>query len=427
MSPFGRACPKRFFSENFVAHLIAHFVETRWMRGPALWLIGILSPLISAWGQPSTLEWVQAFPATSPPPEFDAAATYDSKRQVMVMFGGSGIPLSAQTWEWNGASWNQRTAPGPEARVGSALAFDSARGVSVLFGGHNNNQQKVRDTWEWNGVAWQFRTTNGPVQRADHTMVYDMERKRTVLYGGFINLDTFLPAETWEWDGNTWERVGVDGPPLRRYEHAMAYDAKRKVALLFGGVASADGTNVNLPTDTWAWDGSAWRQVATTGPSGRYRPKMVYDSQREVVVLFGGEPPEDVHTELTDVWEWNGSRWSLQTATGVGGRDLPAVVYDSTRQEIVRYGGNADDVNHQFKVYDDTWILRLRQTWVDFSYLGNETGEFATPFNTLHEGSDFAPAGTILNIKAGSSPETLQLIKPVTIQAIGGPVIVGHP
>src|ERR1700757_5239780 len=96
MSPFGRACPKRFFSENFVAHLIAHLVETRWVRGPALWLIWASLPLISAWGQPSTLEWVQAFPATSPLPEFDAAATYDSKRQVMVMFGGTIIPPSNQ-------------------------------------------------------------------------------------------------------------------------------------------------------------------------------------------------------------------------------------------------------------------------------------------------------------------------------------------
>jgi len=392
-----------------------------------LLLVWLLLPLTSARSQPSTLEWVRRFPLTSPPPKFDIAATYDSKRQVVVTFGGSGNPLNDQVWEWNGESWNQINGPGgygPEARVGSAMAFDSFRGVSVLFGGYNSAQQDIRDTWEWNGIFWVFRTTNGPAPRKDHAMAYDSDRKTTVLYGGDIGVATFLPAETWEWDGNIWVRAGTNGPPLRRYYHALAYDTKRKVTILFGGIASLDGANVNFPTDTWAWDGTGWRQVATTGPSGRYRPKMVYDAQREVVVLFGGEHAADLHTELTDVWEWNGSQWSLQTAAGVGGRYLPAVTYDSTRKEIVQFGG-ADFVNQQFTVYDDTWILRLRETWVDFSYTGNETGEFATPFNTLQKGVNFAPPGTIVKIKAGSTPETLQLIKPVTIEAIGGPVTIG--
>lgn len=236
---------------------------------------------------------------------------------------------------------------------------------------------------------------------------------------------TFLPAETWEWDGSTWLRAGVNGPPLRRYDHAMAYDAKRKVTILFGGTASADGANPGFPTDTWTWDGTAWTRVATSGPSGRYRPKMVYDSQREVVVLFGGEHADDLHVESTAVWEWNGSQWLLQTSAGVEGRYLPAAVYDSSRREIVRFGGAADDVNHQFTIYDDTWVLRLRETWVDFGYAGNETGGFATPFNTLQEAAAFAPSGTIVNIKTGSSSEKLQLSKPMTINAIGGPAIIG--
>jgi hypothetical protein len=392
-----------------------------------LLLVWSLFPLASAWSQPSTFAWLQAFPAASPPPEFDATASYDSKRQVMVMFGGTVIPtttsLSDQTWEWNGGSWNRATGPGPEGRVGSAMVFDSSRGVSVLFGGHNNNQQKINDTWEWNGTAWQFRTTNGPVQRADHAMVYDSDRKRTVMYGGYIGLRTYLPAETWEWDGNIWQRVGVNGPPLSRTAHAMAYDAKRKVTLLFGGAASQDGLTENTPTDTWAWDGTGWSRKATTGPSARYYPKMVYDSQREVVVLLGGLDTN--RNTLTDVWEWNGSRWSPRSTAGLSERDEPAAVFDSSRRQIVLFGGSTV-INKALKIYDETWILALRETWVDFSFLGNETGEFATPFNTLREGADFAPAGTIVKIKTGSTSETLTVTKSITIQAIGGPVVIGR-
>ena len=40
------------------------------------------------------------------------------------------------------------------------------------------------------------------------------------------------------------------------------------------------------------------------GPGARFAHAMAYDSQREVVVLFGGAPTPG--TALDDTWEWNG-------------------------------------------------------------------------------------------------------------------------
>lgn len=401
------------------------------MNNPArtLLLVWLLLPLTSAWSQPSRFEWVRRFPPSSPPALIESAATYDSKRQLMVMFGGNAVTYNDQVWEWNGESWNQVRPPGrygPDARTSSAMAFDSDRGVCVLFGGFGNRQERsglFRDTWEWNGNFWKLRSTNGPSARVDHAMAYDLDRKRTVLYGGYAGVPS--SAETWEWDGTEWMSAGVRGPPLRRYFHAMVYDAKRKVTLLFGGGGEApfDGADIAVPTDTWAWDGTEWNRVATSGPSGRFRPKMVYDSQREVVVLLGGWINFNV---LTDVWEWNGTQWSEQSVSGLSKRDFPVVTYDSARKQITLFGGATEGSKGEFIKYDETWVLHLRETWVDFNYGGLQTGAFVTPFNTLRQAVEFAPPGTIVKIKAGSTPETLQLTKPATIEAIGGPVIIGH-
>src|SRR5262249_30813577 len=68
--------------------------------------------------------------------------------------------------------------------------------------------------------------------------------------------------DMWIFDGAAWTSVPSSQGPSSRVRHAMtAQDGK---VLLFGGA------HVNEPVgDTWAWDGVAWAQVATTGPSAR--------------------------------------------------------------------------------------------------------------------------------------------------------------
>lgn len=44
--------------------------------------------------------------------------------------------------------------------------------------------------------------------------------------------------------------------PDARSSHSIAYDAKRKKVVLFGGL-----TNLEAVNDTWLWDGKSWKQV----------------------------------------------------------------------------------------------------------------------------------------------------------------------
>jgi hypothetical protein len=199
---------------------------------------------------------------------------YDAARGVMVLFGGTAIGTpNGETWEWNGATWTQRTGTGPSPRYGHAVVYDSARGVTVLFGGLIGSIPGTPngETWEWNGAAWTQRMVSGPSPRSQHAMAYDAVRGVSVMFGGTSGGSTGLNGETWEWNGADWTQRMVSGPSPRS-QHAMVYDASSGVSVLFGGFV-----------------GTAWARQMVNGPSGRSGHAMAYDAARATTVLFGGE------------------------------------------------------------------------------------------------------------------------------------------
>jgi hypothetical protein len=136
-------------------------------------------------------------------------------------------------------------------------------------------------------------------------------------------------------NAQTWTQISATGPSGRRY-HAMAYDSQRGVAVMFGGASGTSGSS--FLGDTWEWNGTTWSQRATTGPSSRSGPKMAYDSQRGVTVLFGGRDANSVAS--ADTWEWNGNLWTLRASTGPSARSNHTMAYDSQRGVIVLFGGS---------------------------------------------------------------------------------------
>ena len=154
-----------------------------------------------------------------------------------MLFGGqdtSGWPFG-DTWEWDGESWTERSAlsVSPEARTLFAMSYDSAREVAVLFGGQLGSNVLAEDTWEWDGESWTERQseTPPPAARSFHAMSYDEERGVTHLFGGYSEGD--ISSELWEWNGDAWRHLEPFGPaPSARTIPAMIYDKARKETLL---------------------------------------------------------------------------------------------------------------------------------------------------------------------------------------------------
>jgi hypothetical protein len=196
------------------------------------------------------------------------------------------------TFEWDGNAW---TTFGSEftTRDRAAMAYDTARAVAVLYGGIEPDEPEALDeTWERVGTDWVEREVDGPGKLASHAMAYDAHRQVTVMQW----TDT-VNCVTAEWNGVTWTTRLLPGPLVG--DAAMVYDSDRQVCVLFGGRGHAGARD-----ETWEYDGESWTEVDTpVAPPRRRNHAMAYDSARKVIVLFGGLDNDD--EPLNDTWEFS--------------------------------------------------------------------------------------------------------------------------
>ena len=143
-----------------------------------------------------------------------------------------------------------------------------------------------------------------PEARADATAALTSDGRSLLVFGG----DTALPVcgqspkrahtdETWLLDTacGGWSRIEGAGPSARA-RHAMATDAARNRALLFGGRTRSGTTGpYELFADVWAFDFAAasWSALATSGdaPSPRYNASVVVAG--DTLYVFGGSTSPD--------------------------------------------------------------------------------------------------------------------------------------
>ena len=181
-------------------------------------------------------------------------------------------------------------------------------------------------------------------------MVYDPVRHVIVLFGGYSgNPANLYLNDTWEFNGTNWQQVNTPQSPSGRNHHAMVYDSQRRVVVLFGGRSAADPQL----DDTWEYNGATWTQVSPAqSPGGRESHAMAYDGERHMTVLFGGTA--NGSDPLGDTWEYDGSNWiPASTVFHPSARFAFPMVYDSSRDKILLYGGGYGD--GRFTILGETW------------------------------------------------------------------------
>ena len=126
-----------------------------------------------------------------------------------------------------------------------------------------------------------------------------------------------------------------------RNGHSMVYDSDRRVVVLFGG---ADATHVC--GDTWQWDGErrVWLLVTAEGPEPRTFAAFAYDERRHEAILFGGNrvlfgKGDQGDTFLADTWRLRKKRWMRIETVGPSPRAEAAMAYDQDRERVVLFGG----------------------------------------------------------------------------------------
>ena len=280
------------------------------------------------------------------------AFAYDAANQRSVRASGirtkSSFSIVSTTQAWNGRGWSTISGAVVNANgaglTGSAMAYDSARERLVMFGGYDPGQPQVGNggyrnyTRELEGTTWVDKSSSGIAARRHHAMAYDAKNGVVVVFGGFNGSEL---GDTRLWDGTSWSNPGPANSPSPRSKHMMAYDSVREEVVLFGGTTGA--------AETWVWDGADWTQrMPVTSPSGRNAGAMCFDSVREEVVLFGGS------SGSSQTWTWDGTNWTEEDPVTVpAGRRDHGMVFDTVRGVAVMMGKNGSATNDPVGL--ETW------------------------------------------------------------------------
>ena len=266
---------------------------------------------------------------------------YDALRGMVYML----LPDAYITYmaEWNGYRYTEIEPCIDELERGYEMAYFGSRQYTLRFGGrfHREYYGRYGDprTLSFDGVDWSVRAKEGPEVRSYHAMTWDEARDNVVLFGGAHKQadDTIVMFDDmWVFDGQAWTEIAKDGPGAR-FGHAMAFDEKRRVVVLFGG-ETADG----VKADTWEWNGVTWSRAAVSaaagdGPAARCFCRLVYDGNRGKVLMMGGRDGYTGYKEkYSDVWEWDGKSWTMLSATGPD--DIAGAAYDPVRGRVVVSG-----------------------------------------------------------------------------------------
>ncbi|MHA2233199.1 MAG: Kelch repeat-containing protein, partial [Candidatus Hodarchaeales archaeon] len=200
-----------------------------------------------------------------------------------------------------------------------------------------------------------------PRERGQHAMVFDQANQKTILFGG--SWDTMTSGfqqlgDTWAYDysNNLWMELAPSTHPSARDSHAMVYDSNTNQTILFGGG----------PRDTWVYDypRNTWIQkFPGTAPPSLYWNAMVYDPVNQKTILFGGMSEGIVGD---DFWAYDSATntWTeLNPPLKPDARYGHTMVYDLANQKVILFGGN-----HPTGYKADTWAYDyLNNTWVELN------------------------------------------------------------
>lgn len=244
--------------------------------------------------------WKKIDTSVSPPPLYGASLTFDPNRNKVVLFGGYNEGgLHNETWEFDGDNWyliNTKNSPAP--RMNSAMSYSPFIDKIVLYSGSKSGEP-VADTWLYDGQDWVQASLlevlpNNPLPSMSSTFVSSQEQQGLLLISQ-------LKEDIYVYDGD-WRKSSMTLPltPIPRF-----FQMSSNSDTLYYFYASGAQDTI----DVWKYESSEWINVNTdVKPVSRKHHTIVYDSQREVYVMFGGVDPDG--KVLNELWEFDGVTWT---------------------------------------------------------------------------------------------------------------------
>jgi hypothetical protein len=236
-----------------------------------------------------------------PAPRFGHAATIDTRRRRLVLYGGFGAAGAlTDLWAFEPlrVGW-QRLAErvvGPGPRAGACAAYDEVEDRFLLAFG-STGTARTNEIWSFRFADEIWEEIGPPLgrppARQDGACFWDATTRRLIVYGG--QGEGFL-ADAWQFslERRSWSQVPAGRLPAAA--GAATAVADDRTALLFGG-KSAGGYFAGWMLDLASGEASSLLGDGG-GPPPRAGGAAVYSSDTGRFYLFGGANPG----ELADFW-----------------------------------------------------------------------------------------------------------------------------
>ncbi|HEY5913989.1 MAG TPA: immunoglobulin domain-containing protein [Verrucomicrobiae bacterium] len=179
---------------------------------------------------------------------------------------------------------------------------------------------------------------------SDIDMIYDSAGQRCLALdatpdGASVVLSAY--------NGQAWSAISATGdvPPAPLYGPVWMYDSTRNVALLYGGELGC--INCTPTTNIYAFSGNTWRRLTWAGPSPPGAACGTFDSNRGRAIVLAASSSTPVN--YNETWEWTGDHWEQGPMLGPVVWD--SFVFDAYHNIGFLYGRTTDG-------WEDVWFYR---------------------------------------------------------------------
>jgi hypothetical protein len=209
---------------------------------------------------------------------------------------------------------------------------------------------------------------------AGHASTLVSEEQAVYVFGGVTDSgQVTLQNNLWRYYLRTdrWELVIPSGErPQPRYFSALTHDSERNVLILFGGTSSR-----GCQSDLWEFSiqDNSWKLVTPTGamPGARESAGIVFDNETHLSwLLFGNCGATEPYRSYLS-YDSRARTWTrfMPPSDRPAGRTAHATVWDSKRGRVLIYGGispaGASPTGGAESEYlqPNGWFPDLRSTW----------------------------------------------------------------
>jgi hypothetical protein len=269
--------------------------------------------------------------------------------------------------------------PKVDAQGYHAMAYD-IESNKVILKPYLANYQRVLESSAWafdlDEKAWQKRADGPP--KGNGSLAYDAQSDRTILFIGIRGKPDFSgkpTGQTWAYDYNTdtWTNMEPEESPYNLLGQRMVYDSESDRIILFGGLSAGDAGQFRYSYETWAYDYDAntWTNMQPTGdiPEGEINSyPMSYDVEADRVLAWICKAPsaDEVEGCAMNTYDYNSNTWERREM-----EPHPSIsffsdmVYDPGTGMNIFYGGAS--YNHGEGI-DEFWGYDYdSNTWTELS------------------------------------------------------------